>query len=65
MLFLQITILFQVMVLPIVPPSWLVKPVDMEAVVDQFVEIRCTAEGSPKPSILWKKEIGKLCFQDR
>jgi len=53
------------MVLPIVPPSWLVKPVDMEAVVDQFVEIRCTAEGSPKPSILWKKEIGKLCFQDR
>ena len=41
-----------------VPPSWIMKPSDLEAVLGHLVELPCSAEGSPKPSITWKKEIG-------
>ncbi len=43
-----------------VPPSWVMRPADLEAVVGHLVELPCSADGSPKPSITWKKEIGLL-----
>lgn len=40
------------------PPRWLVEPVDTSASAGQDVWLHCQAEGSPPPSVLWKKAVG-------
>ena len=43
----------------LVPPEWIVKPHDMEAVEGQDVFFPCRVSGVPEPSIIWRKLAGK------
>ena len=43
----------------LVPPEWIVKPHDMEAVEGQDVFFPCRVSGVPEPSIIWRKLSGK------
>ncbi|XP_035232056.1 Down syndrome cell adhesion molecule-like [Stegodyphus dumicola] len=36
-------------------PTWIQEPEDIVGVEGQRIEIRCVADGSPKPEIIWKK----------
>ncbi|XP_052126133.1 cell adhesion molecule Dscam2 isoform X2 [Frankliniella occidentalis] len=40
-----------------VPPRWLVEPVDTSVSAGQDVWLHAEAEGSPPPSVLWKKAV--------
>ncbi|KAL1110124.1 hypothetical protein AAG570_008201, partial [Ranatra chinensis] len=42
-----------------VPPEWMIEPRDTSAVVGQPVALHCSADGYPKPTINWRKSIGK------
>ncbi|XP_049786375.1 Down syndrome cell adhesion molecule-like protein Dscam2 [Schistocerca cancellata] len=39
-----------------VPPSWLHEPADVSVLMGDSVIVPCDADGSPKPTILWKRE---------
>ena len=42
--------------LPLDPPSIITAPVGVEAVYEEMVELNCTAEGLPMPTIMWLVE---------
>lgn len=43
----------------LVPPAWIQKPPEEKDVIaGASLELPCSAKGSPKPSILWKREMG-------
>ena len=42
------------------PPEWIVKPHDLEAVEGQDVFFPCRVSGVPEPTITWKKLAGKF-----
>ncbi|XP_054724336.1 cell adhesion molecule Dscam2-like [Uloborus diversus] len=42
------------------PPIWKTEPYDIVGVEGQAVELHCSAEGSPKPQIKWKKREGEV-----
>ncbi len=44
----------------LVPPEWIVKPHDMEAVEGQDVFFPCRVSGVPEPTIIWRKLAGKI-----
>ena len=45
----------------VVPPTWIRKPPkDIEVISGNSLAIPCLATGSPKPRVIWKREIGKL-----
>ncbi|GBL76508.1 Hemicentin-1 [Araneus ventricosus] len=39
-------------------PSWIKEPEDVVGVEGQRIQIKCSADGSPKPEITWRKRIG-------
>ena len=39
----------------IVPPEWIVKPVDQAAVEGQDVVFQCRVAGIPLPTVTWRK----------
>ena len=41
-----------------VPPEWIVKPQDQEAVEGQDVFFDCRVSGVPEPSIIWRRLAG-------
>lgn len=43
-----------------VPPRWVVQPADRAVVVKSQLRLDCGAEGTPKPTITWKKAIGRF-----
>lgn len=43
-----------------VPPRWRLEPNDMAVAAGQDVTLQCQADGYPKPSITWKKAVGKI-----
>jgi hypothetical protein len=43
-----------------VPPSWVVEPQNHDAKLGQNVVLDCQVEGFPKPTVSWKKALGKL-----
>ena len=49
----------------LVPPEWIVKPHDMEAVEGQDVFFPCRVSGVPEPSIIWRKLSGKQVVKKR
>ncbi|VVC97977.1 unnamed protein product [Leptidea sinapis] len=42
-----------------VPPRWRLEPGDMAVAAGQDVILQCQADGYPKPTITWKKAVGK------
>lgn len=44
----------------VVPPRWILKPTDQDAILGNPVAITCKADGFPIPSVQWKQSIGKL-----
>lgn len=46
----------------LVPPRWVVEPIDQDAIVGHSVSVACQAEGFPIPNVTWKQSIGKLFF---
>ena len=45
----------------VVPPTWINKPPkDIEVISGNSLSIPCLANGSPKPRVTWKREIGKF-----
>ena len=40
------------------PPSWVIKPSDMEGVESEKVEFQCSALGSPLPTYSWVDSQG-------
>lgn len=42
------------------PPRWLVEPTDTSVSAGQDVWLHCEAEGSPPPTVLWKKAVSSL-----
>lgn len=42
------------------PPRWIIKPADQDAILGNAVVIRCQADGFPVPTVQWKQSIGKL-----
>nr|XP_042908976.1 Down syndrome cell adhesion molecule homolog [Parasteatoda tepidariorum] len=45
-----------------VPPEWLIIPTDKDILEGEMVIIPCSANGNPKPSIIWKKRNGNNIF---
>lgn len=43
-----------------VPPRWRLEPNDVAVAAGQDVTLQCQADGYPKPTITWKKAVGKL-----
>lgn len=43
----------------LVPPEWIVKPHDLEAVEGQDVFFPCRVSGVPEPTITWKRLTGE------
>lgn len=44
----------------LVPPTWIRKPPkDIEVISGNSLAIPCLATGSPKPRVIWKREVGK------
>uniref|UniRef100_W8BRX8 Down syndrome cell adhesion molecule-like protein Dscam2 n=1 Tax=Ceratitis capitata TaxID=7213 RepID=W8BRX8_CERCA len=41
-----------------VPPRWILKPTDQDAILGNPVAITCKADGFPIPSVQWKQSIG-------
>lgn len=41
-----------------VPPKWLMEPKDISVQANQDVTLNCRADGSPAPTITWKKAAG-------
>uniref|UniRef100_A0A1A9WXF2 Down syndrome cell adhesion molecule n=1 Tax=Glossina brevipalpis TaxID=37001 RepID=A0A1A9WXF2_9MUSC len=41
-----------------VPPRWIIKPIDQDAILGNAVSIRCQADGFPVPTVQWKQSIG-------
>uniref|UniRef100_A0A1B0BQH6 Down syndrome cell adhesion molecule n=1 Tax=Glossina palpalis gambiensis TaxID=67801 RepID=A0A1B0BQH6_9MUSC len=41
-----------------VPPRWIIKPSDQDAILGNPVSIRCQADGFPVPTVQWKQSIG-------
>ena len=46
-------------ILILVPPRWIVEPVDSSVEEGGEVTVHCKADGHPKPKITWKKSQGK------
>lgn len=44
----------------IVPPRWIVEPVDANVERNRHIMLHCQAQGVPTPSIVWKKATGKI-----
>lgn len=42
-----------------VPPRWRLEPNDVAVAAGQDVTLQCQADGYPKPTITWKKAVGK------
>lgn len=42
----------------LVPPRWIVEPVDQSVILDNSIDIVCQANGFPVPTISWKQAIG-------
>lgn len=42
----------------LVPPKWIVEPVDVNVERNKHAVIDCQADGVPTPILLWKKAIG-------
>lgn len=40
-------------------PTWVMEPQDVTGVEGEAIEIKCFADGLPKPEMKWKKETGK------
>jgi hypothetical protein len=47
----------------LVPPEWIVKPHDMEAIEGQDVFFPCRVSGVPEPTIAWRKLAGNLIIK--
>uniref|UniRef100_A0A1I8PJY9 Down syndrome cell adhesion molecule-like protein Dscam2 n=1 Tax=Stomoxys calcitrans TaxID=35570 RepID=A0A1I8PJY9_STOCA len=41
-----------------VPPRWIIKPTDQDAILGNPVVLRCQADGFPVPTLQWKQSIG-------
>ncbi|XP_023037037.2 Down syndrome cell adhesion molecule-like protein Dscam2 [Drosophila willistoni] len=41
-----------------VPPRWILKPIDHDAILGSNVMLSCQADGFPVPTIQWKKSVG-------
>ncbi|KAH8378332.1 hypothetical protein KR093_010752 [Drosophila rubida] len=41
-----------------VPPRWILKPTDQDAILGNAVIVSCKADGFPLPTIQWKQSIG-------
>ncbi|XP_026843878.1 Down syndrome cell adhesion molecule-like protein Dscam2 [Drosophila persimilis] len=41
-----------------VPPRWVLKPTDQDAILGNLVIMSCTADGFPEPTVQWKQSIG-------
>ncbi|KAL7739018.1 hypothetical protein ACLKA6_001928 [Drosophila palustris] len=41
-----------------VPPRWILKPADQDAILGNAVIVSCKADGFPLPTIQWKQSIG-------
>ncbi|XP_039950916.1 Down syndrome cell adhesion molecule-like protein Dscam2 isoform X9 [Bactrocera tryoni] len=41
-----------------VPPRWILKPTDQDAILGNPVAITCKADGFPIPTVQWKQSIG-------
>lgn len=44
----------------LVPPRWIVEPIDQNAIVGHAVSVSCQAEGFPIPIVTWKQSVGEL-----
>lgn len=42
-----------------VPPTWKIKPADVEAKSGNDIFLDCTGEGKPRPTFKWIKMLGK------
>ncbi|XP_043473244.1 Down syndrome cell adhesion molecule-like protein Dscam2 isoform X9 [Leptopilina heterotoma] len=42
----------------IVPPQWIVEPIDVSVERNRHVSLHCQAQGVPTPTIIWKKATG-------
>jgi hypothetical protein len=42
----------------IVPPRWLMEPVDQSVVQGNPVSLHCQVDGFPKPTVTWKQAVG-------
>ena len=43
----------------IVPPAWIQKPPkEKEVIAGNPLDIPCSASGSPRPRIVWKRKVG-------
>lgn len=42
----------------LVPPRWLVEPVDVSVERNRHVALHCQAQGVPAPTVTWKKATG-------
>lgn len=43
----------------LVPPWWVVEPVDQNVVLGNPTTLKCEVDGFPKPTIVWKRVTGK------
>ena len=42
----------------IVPPRWIVEPVDVSVERNRHITLHCQAQGVPTPNVVWKKSTG-------
>ncbi|XP_030383245.1 Down syndrome cell adhesion molecule-like protein Dscam2 [Scaptodrosophila lebanonensis] len=47
-----------------VPPRWILKPTDQDAILGNLVIITCKADGFPVPVIQWKQSIGNSDYRE-
>lgn len=45
---------------PAVPPAWVVEPSSANVALGGTVALHCLAKGFPNPTVVWRKETGKL-----
>lgn len=44
----------------LVPPNWIRPPSDVSVLSGSKITLYCEAKGSPRPTITWKKNTGKI-----
>lgn len=46
------------------PPRWIIKPTDQDAILGNPIILKCQADGFPIPTLQWKQSIGKSRSKD-